>query len=70
MPKVKPEPKPIDDLRVISVQEFAVSTGLSLATVKRMVARGSGPKVIRLSTKRIGIRLADAMAWQAERVQS
>jgi predicted DNA-binding transcriptional regulator AlpA len=70
MPRAKPQATPVTDLRVITTQEFADSNGLSLATVKRMIARGTGPRVIRLSTKRVGIRLADALAWQEGRVQS
>jgi predicted DNA-binding transcriptional regulator AlpA len=60
----------IDDLRVITLQEFATSQGISFATLQRMIARGDGPKTIRLSTRRVGVRVADARAWQQERVQS
>jgi predicted DNA-binding transcriptional regulator AlpA len=59
----------MDDLRVITVQQFAEANSLSIATVKRMLSAGSGPRTIRLSAKRIGIRMSDALAWQAERVQ-
>jgi predicted DNA-binding transcriptional regulator AlpA len=70
MPKTKPQPTIVTPLHVITVQDFAKSNGLSAATVKRMIARGTGPRTIRLSTKRIGIRLADALRWQEGRVQS
>jgi predicted DNA-binding transcriptional regulator AlpA len=65
-----PPLSPEDLLRVLTVGEFAKLNGLSTATVKRMVQRGTGPRVIRLSIKRIGIKLVDALQWQAERVQS
>jgi predicted DNA-binding transcriptional regulator AlpA len=57
-------------LHVISVREFAKRCGLSVATVKRIIAAGDGPPVFQLSPRRIGIRLSDAYAWIESRVRS
>ena len=68
MPKNSTAPA-IDDLRVITLQEFAASQGISFATVQRMIARGEGPPVIKLSTRRVGVRIIDLKEWQAARVR-
>jgi predicted DNA-binding transcriptional regulator AlpA len=60
----------IDDLRVITLQEFAASQGLSFATVQRMIARGEGPRTIRLSLRRVGVRIIDLKEWQQSRVRT
>ena len=60
----------IDDLRVITLQETAKALGVSFATLQRMNIRGEGPKTIRLSPRRIGVRIIDLKEWQQERVRS
>jgi hypothetical protein len=60
----------VDEIRVITTGEFAKLNGLSIATVKRIFAEGLGPPVIQLSTRRVGIRLVDAIRWQEQRVRS
>jgi predicted DNA-binding transcriptional regulator AlpA len=60
----------IDDLRVITLQEFAESQGISFATLQRMIKRGEGPKIIRLSPRRVGVRVIDGREWQQARVRS
>jgi hypothetical protein len=37
--------------------------------VQRMIARGEGPPVIKLSTRRVGVRIIDLKEWQAARVR-
>jgi hypothetical protein len=37
--------------------------GISLATGRRLVAAGDGPRVTRLSERRIGVRERDHLAW-------
>jgi hypothetical protein len=45
------------ELAFISLGEYALRRGVSMATVKRELKRGEGPKITQLSPKRVGIRL-------------
>ena len=54
-------PHPITD-RVVSLAEAAVISGLSPYTLKRCHARGE-IKIVKLSPRRIGIRLSDLHAF-------
>jgi predicted DNA-binding transcriptional regulator AlpA len=49
--------------RVRSLAETAAMLGISIATLRRLIAAGTGPKVIRLSPRRIGIRDSDRAAY-------
>jgi predicted DNA-binding transcriptional regulator AlpA len=62
-------PDQLSDMRVMTVKEFAQFTSLSLGSVKRLQRLGQGPKLIQLSSKRVGVRVCDAIAWQEERVR-
>jgi predicted DNA-binding transcriptional regulator AlpA len=42
--------------RVRSLQETAELLGIGIATLRRMIAAGTGPTVTRLSARRLGIR--------------
>jgi hypothetical protein len=57
------------DQRVMSLAEWCALNGFSIATGKRLILSGQGPKVIQLSKKRIGIRVCDNRAWQESRVR-
>jgi predicted DNA-binding transcriptional regulator AlpA len=59
----------INDLRVIALPDVAKTLGISFATLKREIARGAGPKTIRLSTRRVGVRVGDLRVWQEARVR-
>lgn len=52
---------PIND-RVLSLPEAALICGLSVYTLKRCNARGE-IKILRLSPRRIGIRLSELQAF-------
>ena len=57
---------PIDALdihRVISEAAAAHLQGVSPDTLKRMSARGEGPRRIKLSPRRIGYRLSDCLTF-------
>jgi predicted DNA-binding transcriptional regulator AlpA len=58
-----------EDLRVLSLKDFAAMMGLSLITVKRLIAAGEGPPLIQLSKRRVGVRLGDARRWQESRMR-
>jgi hypothetical protein len=48
---------------VHSLADTAAILGLSLATLRRMIAMQQGPKVTRLSARRLGIRDSDREAF-------
>jgi len=49
--------------RVRSIREAAEVLGISVATLRRRIADGSGPRVLRLSIRRVGILERDLDAW-------
>jgi predicted DNA-binding transcriptional regulator AlpA len=55
--------------RVLTFRIWCAVNEFSLATGRRIMKRGEGPRVLQLSTRRIGIRESDNAAWQASRVR-
>jgi predicted DNA-binding transcriptional regulator AlpA len=53
---------PSDD-RILNEKAAAASCGVSASTLRRAVAAGKGPPVIRLSERRIGYRIRDLRLW-------
>lgn len=51
------------DSQVIDCVSAAKVAGVSLVTFRRLIARGDGPRVVRVSPRRIGVRIADLRAW-------
>jgi excisionase family DNA binding protein len=47
--------------------EAAKIAGIGLSTLERLIAAGKGPKVLRMSTRRVAIRRVDLEAWLATR---
>jgi predicted DNA-binding transcriptional regulator AlpA len=56
-----------NDNRVLSFAHWCELNGFSLSTGRRILASGTGPRVLQLSARRIGIKVADNRAWQASR---
>jgi predicted DNA-binding transcriptional regulator AlpA len=56
--------------RVRSLQETADILNVSLKTLRRMIDAGDGPRVIRLSKQKIGIRDSDRTAYLDAKVAS
>ena len=54
---------PFNEDRVLMLSEFAIMAGISLVTLRRLIARGEGPAVTKLSTRRLGVRVSHARAW-------
>jgi predicted DNA-binding transcriptional regulator AlpA len=48
---------------VRSLRETAAAAGISIATLRRRVADGTGPVIVRMSARRIGVRDSDFVAW-------
>ena len=49
--------------KVMTFAEVAHAAGISLSTLRREIARGSGPEVISLSPRRKGVRSTDYNRW-------
>jgi hypothetical protein len=58
-----------DDLKVLTLREWAAMNGISFIAAKRLIASGEGPRVIQISAKRIGIRMIDAARWSESRLR-
>jgi len=55
--------------RVLTFRQWCNVNNFSLMTGRRIVKSGSGPPILQLSARRIGIRETDNAAWQASRVR-
>ena len=53
--------------RVRSLRDTADLLGISVATLRRLIADGVGPKVVRVSERRPGIRDSERERWLSER---
>jgi len=67
---IPPDVKPDDDNRVLSFAVWCELAGFSKATGRRVLASGEGPVVIRLSARRIGIRVRDHKHWLDRRART
>jgi predicted DNA-binding transcriptional regulator AlpA len=54
---------PFNEDRVFTLSQFASNAGISLVTLRRLIARGEGPTVTKLSERRLGIRVRHAREW-------
>jgi predicted DNA-binding transcriptional regulator AlpA len=64
----QPQGKPTGSLTafgncVRSLREAAAAAGISIATLRRRVADGTGPVIVRMSPRRVGVRDSDFVAW-------
>jgi predicted DNA-binding transcriptional regulator AlpA len=59
-----------DDLRCLTVKQWATLCGFSYQTGKRLIAAGEGPTLVQLSAKRIGVRMIDVARWQESRIRT
>jgi len=50
--------------RVLSFLDWCWLNGISVATGRRILKSGKGPTITRLSTRRIGITVANNARWQ------
>lgn len=53
----------IEQNRVLTLPYAAEMLGMSARTLRRQSETGQGPKIIRLSERRIGIRIKDLREW-------
>ena len=52
-----------DQYKVLSFKEWIALAGVSISTGKRILASDDGPPTLRLSPRRLGIRLSDHVKW-------
>jgi predicted DNA-binding transcriptional regulator AlpA len=55
------------DCTVLPLAAVAQAANISLSTLRREIDRGRGPKVTRISCRRIGVRVSDLRQWLDER---
>lgn len=55
--------------RVLTLAEVARALGVSVASVRRLISRGEGPPVVRVTPRRLGIREADLERWLLSRTE-
>jgi hypothetical protein len=59
LPEQEPNPH-----RVMSFHDWCYLNGISIATGRRILKSGKGPRITQLSARRIGITVAHNRAWQ------
>jgi hypothetical protein len=57
----------LDDMRVMSLPQWAEVCGFSIWTGKRLIAAGKGPVITQISERRIGVTVGNNRAWQKSR---
>jgi hypothetical protein len=55
------------DNQILTLAEWAALNRISMRTVRRILASGTGPVVTRMSPRRIGISVGNNARWQAAR---
>jgi predicted DNA-binding transcriptional regulator AlpA len=55
--------------RVLTFKQWCEANAFSEKTGARILKSGTGPRVVQLSERRIGIRLSDNDAWLESRVR-
>jgi hypothetical protein len=57
------EPRWRDPNSVLTLREWAALASVTEQTAKEILKSGSGPPVVQMSPRRVGIRYADHCAW-------
>lgn len=56
-------PLPVKPDAVLTVPQWAGLVGIGYSTAKDLIHKGKGPKVTRLSAKRVGVRVSHHHEW-------
>ena len=56
-----------EDLRCVSERELATLLGLTVSGLRKMRVAGTGPRSLRLGTRRIAYRVEDVKEWLLSR---
>jgi hypothetical protein len=65
--KPKPDPATLPDFACVTHDTAAAIVSLSPATLKRLVAEGTGPPRVKVSERRRAYRISDLKAWATTR---
>jgi len=57
----------LSDFQVLRFNEWCALAGISTRTGRRLLTAGTGPAIVRLSSKRMGVTVASHRAWLASR---
>ena len=57
----------LTDRQILTFNEWCVLNALSERTGRRILKSGTGPKVVQLSARRLGVTVAANRAWQQSR---
>lgn len=49
--------------QIRSLKEFAAQAGISMATLRRLIAAKDGPRITQLSPRRLGVRDDHGQEW-------
>jgi predicted DNA-binding transcriptional regulator AlpA len=60
-------PDALADERVLTANEVCTLAHIHRKTLSRYLKRGIGPRTIRLSTQKLGVRVKDMRAWLESR---
>ena len=60
-------PATLNDYQVLRFPEWCALACISVRTGRRLIAAGTGPAVVRLSDKRMGVTVGAHRAWLAAR---
>jgi len=55
------------DAKVLRLREWAELAGVSMRTARRILASGTGPRLVQLSSKRVGVTVGAHRVWLAAR---
>lgn len=56
-----------DAQRVVDLRTASRDANLSLSTMRRLIRAGQGPRILRLSPRRLGVWRADLDGWLSDR---
>lgn len=65
-----PLPPYLNDDKVIDLTMFSAMAGVSIATTRRLLKNGQGPRLVRMSARRVGVRVRDARHWIEHRTEA
>jgi predicted DNA-binding transcriptional regulator AlpA len=61
-----PETFDFEANRMLSIRKVSEMLGISQSTLRKHCTSGEGPKLIKLSSRRVGIRVKDLNLWLAQ----
>jgi predicted DNA-binding transcriptional regulator AlpA len=62
-------PSYLSDDRILSFRQWCELNGISEKTGRRLLSRGDGPVVTKLTSRKIGIAVRHNRAWQESRAR-